>query len=143
MLPETRITAVVAVALALLEAGRAPRVPQPGEGVTYAGKLTREHGHLDFAAGWQAVERKIRAMNPWPAASTTLGGKRLTVFAAVPHPEVRGEAGIVLDTVRGVLVGTGDGSVLLTDVQMEGKRRMPGEGFVQGARVQAGERLGA
>lgn len=133
----------LAVALALLEAGRAPRVPQPAAGVTYAGKLTREHGHLDFAAGWQIAERKIRALNPWPAASTLLGGKRLKIFAANPHPEFRGDAGVILDTTNGLLVGTGDGSLLLTDVQMEGKRRLPAQEFLQGARVQIGEKLGS
>jgi methionyl-tRNA formyltransferase len=133
----------LAVALALLEAGRAPRVPQPAEGVTYAGKLTREHGHLDFAAGWLVTERKVRAMNPWPAASTTSDGKRLKVFAAKPRPEVRGDAGLIVDIAQGLLVGTGDGSLLLTDVQMEGKRRMSAQEFVQGARVRVGDRLGA
>jgi methionyl-tRNA formyltransferase len=132
----------LAVALALLEAGRAPRVPQPAEGVTYVSKLTREHGHLDFAAGWQAVERKVRAMNPWPAASTSISGKRLKVFAATTRLDRRGDPGVVLDTTHGLLVGTGDGSLLLTDLQLEGKRRMSAQEFLQGARVAAGDRVG-
>jgi methionyl-tRNA formyltransferase len=133
----------LALALALLENGRAPRVPQPAEGVTYAGKLTREHGVLDFNAGWRVVERKIRAMNPWPAASTMIEGKRLKVFAATPRPETSGEPGVVLASDEGILVGTGDGSVLLTEVQLEGRTRVSGRQFVQGARLQPGMELGA
>ncbi len=133
----------LAISLALLESGRAPRVPQPGHGVTYAGKLTREHGTLDFAAGWQTVERKIRAMNPWPAAATTLDGKRLKVFAAQPRPDQPGAPGVILAGEDGVLVGTGDGSVLLTEVQLEGRQRVTGAQFLHGARLQPGMRLGS
>lgn len=133
----------IALALALLEAGRAPRVPQPAEGVTYAGKLTREHGEIDFSAGWQAMDRKVRAMNPWPAAATTLEGKRLKVFSASLVPEVKGEAGLVLPSTDELVVGTGDGAMALTEVQLEGKRRMSGRDFQHGAKVPAGTRLGA
>jgi methionyl-tRNA formyltransferase len=132
----------LAISLALLESGRAPRVPQPAHGVTYAGKLTREHGTLDFTAGWRAVERKVRAMNPWPAAATTLDGKRLKVFTATPRPEQAGAPGEVLAGEDGVLVGTGDGGVLLTEVQLEGRQRVSGAEFVRGARLQPGMRLG-
>jgi methionyl-tRNA formyltransferase len=132
----------LAIALALLEAGRAPRVPQPAEGMTYAGKLTREHGTLDFSAGWAAIERKVRAMNPWPAAATTIDGKRLKVFGVAPRREITGAPGLVLTSEEGLLVGTGDGSVLFTDVQLEGKRRMGGKEFWQGMRVAAGTKLG-
>lgn len=132
----------LAIALALLETGRAPRVPQPTEGVTYAGKLTREHGTLDFAHGWQVVERKIRAMNPWPAAATTLDGKRLKVFASIPKPELSGEPALVLPSEDGLLVGTGDGSVLLTDIQLEGRSRVSAREFLRGNRVPSGTKLG-
>jgi len=136
-------TGTLAVALALLEAGQAPRVPQPAEGVTYVSKLTREHGVLDFTAGWQANERKIRAMDPWPAASTTLEGKRLKVFASTPKPETIGAPGVVLACEGGILVGTGDGSLLLTEIQLEGRLRVSAEQFLHGARLQPGTKLGA
>ncbi len=132
----------VALALALLETGQAPRVPQPAEGVTYAGKLTREHGTIDFAAGHVAVERKVRAMNPWPAAATTLDGKRLKIFGCVPRLERSGEPAVVVDVAEGLLIGTGDGSVLLTDVQLEGKRRMNAQEFLHGAKLAPGMKLG-
>lgn len=131
----------MAMSLALLERGEAPRVPQPSEGVTYAGKLTREHGELDFSKGRAAVHRCIRAMNPWPAAATKLGALRLKVFAAFVSDE-RGEPGVVMPSSDGLWVGTGDGSILITDLQLEGKRRMDAKEFLRGHPIPAGTRLG-
>ena len=132
----------MAMSLALLERGEAPRVPQPADGVTYAGKLTREHGELDFSKGRSAVHRRIRAMNPWPAAATKLGTLRLKVFAAFVSDE-RGEPGVVMPSGDGLWVGTGDGSILITDLQLEGKRRMDAKEFLRGHPIPAGTRLGA
>ena len=132
----------LAMSLALLERGEAPRVPQPADGVTYAGKLTREHGELDFSKGRAAVHRRIRAMNPWPAAATKLGTLRLKVFAAFVSDE-RGEPGVVMPSGDGLWVGTGDGSILITDLQLEGKRRMDAKEFLRGHPIPAGTRLGA
>lgn len=131
----------LALALTMIEAGTAPRVPQPATGVTFAGKLTREHGELDFSAGRAAVERRIRAMNPWPAAATRLGGARLKVFAGTPLETPSAPPGEVLADPRGLLTGTGDGSILLTDVQLEGKRRMPAADLLRGHPVPPGTRL--
>ena len=131
----------MAMSLALLERGDAPRQPQPVEGVTYAGKLTREHGELDFNAGRAAVHRRIRAMNPWPAAATKLGALRLKVFAAYVSDEC-GAPGIVLPSSDGLWVGTGDGSVLITDLQLEGKKRMEAREFLRGHPIAPGTKLG-
>ena len=122
----------LADAVALLREGRAPRTPQPSEGVTYAGKLTREHGQLDFSAGREVVARKVRAMNPWPAASTGIGGRRLKIFSATPLVEPVLAPGSLQSREDGLLIGTGDGCVLATDVQLEGKKRMSARDFLRG-----------
>ncbi len=137
----------LAVALAMLGNGSAPRVAQPTEGVTYAGKLGRESGELDWAAGRLATERRIRAMNPWPAAATTLptreGVKRLKVFSAIQYRKINGPAGVVIAAdAHGLLIGTGDGALLLTDIQLEGKRRMRAGEYLLGNPVAPGTRLG-
>jgi methionyl-tRNA formyltransferase len=129
----------LADAITLLREGRAPRTPQPMEGVTHVGKLTREHGRVDFSAGRVAAERKVRALNPWPAASTTIAGKHLKIFAATSLPEPVGAPGVVLASEDGLLIGTGDGSVLVTDLQLEGKRRMSAGEFLRGHPIAAGE----
>ena len=129
----------LADAIALLREGRAPRTPQPAEGVTHVGKLTREHGRIDFSAGRDAVARKVRAMNPWPAAATTVGGKRLKIFAATPLAEPIATPGVLRTTDDGLFIGTGDGSVLVTDLQLDGKKRMSAREFLRGHPIQAGE----
>jgi len=129
----------LADAVALLREGRAPRTPQPAEGVTYAGRLTREHGHLDFSAGREAVARKVRAMNPWPAAATTIGGKRLKVFAAAPLAEPVAAPGVLHVREDGLLIGTGDGSMLVTDLQLDGKKRMGAREFLRGHPIADGD----
>ena len=122
----------LADAVALLREGRAPRTPQPTEGVTHIGKLTREHGRIDFSAGREMVARKVRAMNPWPAAATTISGKRLKIFSATPVAEPVAAPGVLRATDDGLLIGTGDGAVLVTDLQLDGKKRMTAREFLRG-----------
>ena len=129
----------LADAVTLLREGRAPRNPQPAEGVTHAGKLTREHGRIDFSAGRAAVERKVRAMNPWPAAATSIAGKGLKIFAATSLAEPVASPGLVLPSDDGLLIGTRDGSLLITELQLEGKKRMSARDFLRGHPIPAGE----
>lgn len=136
----------LAEALRLLAEGKAPRTPQDESLATYAQKLTREHGAIDWPAGWSAAERKIRAMNPWPSAYTWLPGseapRKLKVFSVIVHRHEAGSPGEVLRADRrGLLVGTGDGALLLRDVQLEGKRRMTAREFLQGHAIAVGTRL--
>jgi methionyl-tRNA formyltransferase len=129
----------LADAVALLCEGRAPRTPQPAEGATYAGKLTREHGQLDFSAGRETVARKVRAMNPWPAAATSISGKRLKIFTATPLAEPVAAPGVLNAREDGLLIGTGDGVVLVTDLQLDGKKRMSARDFLRGYPIANGE----
>lgn len=132
-------------ALDQLEAGRATPVPQPAYGITYAPKLERDAGRLDWRRSAVELDRRIRAVTPEPGAFTTLGGKLLKIHRAVPLP---GEpAGAPPGTVvrvdaHGIVVATGAGALRLAEVQLEGKRRMPAAAFAGGARLAAGQRLG-
>lgn len=135
-------------ALELLGAGRAPRVPQDAARATHMGKLTREHGEIDWTKPAREIERHIRAMNPWPCAWTTLpdesGPKRIKVFSAIAHRRTSGSFGSLLRADRhGLLVGAGEGAVLLREIQPEGKRRMAAGDFAQGRRLTPGMLLGA
>ena len=136
----------LAVGLAWLEEGTAPRVPQPSEGVTHAGKLMRENGEIDFSIGRLAVERRIRAHNPWPGATTTLptpdGAKRLKLHDSVAVETPVLPAGIAESSPEGLLIGTADGAVLVTDVQTEGKKRMSGVEWLRGQHLAPGTKLG-
>ena len=135
--------------LARLKAGDAPRIPQENAAATYAAKLSRESGVIDWAASSGAIDRRVRAMNPWPAASTTLPGlpgqtsRKLKIFTVIQERRTSGEPGVVLRADRrGILVGAGEGAILLREIQLEGKRRMSAGDFLLGHPVAPGTRLG-
>ncbi len=142
----------LAEALELLSSGNAPRVPQEPELVTYARKLSREDGLIEWSSP-SAVDRRVRAMNPWPGAYTTLPGgtkpgqgRKLKVFSVIQSRTSSGSAlpGTVLRAEpRGLLVAAGAKSVWLTEVQVEGKRRLRVAEFLRGTPVVPGIVLGA
>jgi methionyl-tRNA formyltransferase len=138
----------LAAAVAVLEAGVAPRIPQENALATYAGKLGREDGEICWDRSCVEVGRHIRAMNPWPGAFTFLPDKdgaprKLKVFAGTSMPFHTGPAGEVLQVQNiGIFVGCGDGAILLREVQLEGKRRMHVREFMSGYPVAPGTLLG-
>ena len=134
-------------ALALLKQGRAPRTPQDPKLATYAPKLTRENGAIDWTATPEQIDRKIRAMNPWPGAFTLLpttdGVRKLKVFTCIQHSRNIGAPGTVVRADKqGLLVAAGQGGVLLREVQLEGKKRMSARDFLLGSLVAPGTVLG-
>jgi methionyl-tRNA formyltransferase len=134
-------------ALILLKQGRASRKPQDASQASYAPKLTRNDGEIIWTATYQQIDRKIRAMNPWPAAhtflSTSEGPRKLKIFSCIQHTRAIGEAGRVARADKhGILVAAGQGGVLLREVQVEGKRRMAAGQFLRGNPVAPGTILG-
>jgi len=117
--------------LRLLAAGNAPRIPQDQALATYAPKLNREAGRLNWNESVEAIERKIRAYNPWPGAFTEFSGRNLKIFAA-SIVDLRGKPGKILRKDRELVVATSDRALSLTDVQLEGKRRMSAAEFLRG-----------
>ena len=110
---------------------------------TYAPKLTRENGGIDWTVPQEQIDRKIRAMNPWPGAFTFLptpeGPRKLKVFACIQHRRNIGAPGTVVRADKpGLLVAAGQGGVLLRDVQLEGKKRMSARDFLMGMPVAPG-----
>jgi methionyl-tRNA formyltransferase len=133
----------LAAALPLVVRGDAPRIPQDNAQATYAAKLSRGDGLIDWTAPAVAIDRRIRAMNPWPAAHTFLrtpdGLRQLKVFSCIQHRRETGASGVVLRAdQRGILVGAGVGAVLLREIQLEGKKRMSAGEFLRGHPVTAG-----
>jgi methionyl-tRNA formyltransferase len=140
--------AALAEAIHLIETGSAPRVPQDNALATYAKKLGREDGEIDWTRSCAELSRQVRAMNPWPGAFTLLPGpegapKKLKIFEVAQNPRRSGHAGQVLKVgSRGVLVGCGSGSLLLRDIQLEGRRRMSAREFLIGRPILPGTVLG-
>jgi len=136
--------AALAEAISLLEAGAAPRVPQDNGLATYARKLEREHGQIHWDLPSWDVARHIRAMNPWPGAFTFLTDKdgaprKIKVFTVAQNSRRSGQPGHVLRTdKRGIHVACGTGSLLLLEIQAEGKRRMSARDFLIGRPIAPG-----
>ena len=135
-------------ALTLLAAGQAPRRPQDAALATYAPKLERGSGRIDWTRDHVTLDRFVRGMHPWPGAFTTLPGPAgpltLKVHSALPLRRSGGAPGQVMRPGRrGVLVAAGSGGLLLREVQLEGKRRLPAAEFLRGHPLPAGSRLGA
>jgi methionyl-tRNA formyltransferase len=137
----------LAEALPPLAVGVAPRMPQDEAKANYAAKLSRENGLLDWHASPEAIDLRIRAMNPWPAAHTFLptadGPRKLKVFSCIRHRRESGPPGSVLRADKhGILVAAGSGAVLLREIQLEGKKRMKAREFLLGHAVAPGTLLG-
>ncbi len=157
--PEALARAAVAGAellsdvLARCAAGNPPVPQEQDEALaTYAGLLTPEHGEVDFDKPARRVWDQIRAVQPWPRANTTVhrpGGEspvRLVVWRARVLEEA-GDAGVATGTVVGVcaegpVVACGAGKLVLTELQLEGRRRSPGADFLRGFGMPVGTRLG-
>jgi len=108
-------------------------VAQPEQGVTNAGKLTREHGRIDWKTPAVVLDRKIRALNPWPGVFCMMGDEVLKILAAELSDRT-GAAGAVLD--RDFTVACGDGALRLTRVQRAGRPAMAGDAFLRGVTPQ-------
>ena len=120
--------------LRLLAAGNAPRIPQENARATYAPKLKREHGQIDWSESAEAIERKIRAYNPWPGAFMKVDRQNLKVFSA-SVVDLNGQPGGILRSDKDLIVATGKGALSLAQVQLEGKRRMTAAEFLRGHRA--------
>lgn len=131
-----------ATALAQLESGTAPRVPQKSAEATYAPKLEREHGRINWSETAEVIVRKIRAFNPWPAAFTILTDssgtlRKLKIFSASRVQANVGAPGAITASDDGMIISAGDGGISPEEVQLEGKRRMSAREFARGVNVTA------
>jgi methionyl-tRNA formyltransferase len=111
-------------------------VSQDDKDATYADKLTKQEGLIDWKQSAQQLSRLIRAFDPWPVAHTSFAGKPLRIWSA------RAETGdsdlapgcVVSTDLDGIRVATGDGQLILTQVQPAGKRRMSAVDFLNARR---------
>ena len=117
--------------LRLLAMGIAPRTPQDNTLATYAPKLKREHGKINWSESAEVIERKIRGFSPWPGAFTQIGGQNLKVFSAT-LVDLSGQPGEILRSQGRLVIAAGKGALSLGDVQLEGKRRMSAAEFLRG-----------
>ena len=119
-------------ALDLLASDQAPRTSQNSQNATYAPKLKKIDGWLDWNQPASDLARRIRAMSPWPGAFTRISGHVLKIHSAREHPS-SGTPGTVLQAdANALIVACGTGSLNLLNVQLEGRKRLAADEFLRG-----------
>ena len=144
---QTRLAALggrlIVRALAQRAAGRLDGRPQPLEGVTYASKVDKREAAIDWHATAVTIERRMRAFDPFPGATTTIAGGTVKCWRARIVPTHQGAPGTVLAASGdGIRVACGGGALDLVELQRAGGRRVGAAEFLQRTPVQPGQRLG-
>ncbi len=119
-----------------------PAVAQPEAGVTYAAKLEKAEALIDWRQPAAAIDRQVRAFNPFPGAATQLAGLQVKIWRASPVAGA-GTPGELLAVDRdGLVIACGDGALRVTELQKAGGKRLPAAQFLAGHPLSAGERFG-
>ncbi len=120
-------------------AGELPGRPQDESEVTLAPRIEKRAGEIDWHSGAAALERKVRAFDPWPVAQTHWQGRQLRIWQAqaLPRPVSAAPGSVVATSQSGIDVATGDGVLRIEQVQPAGKRRMPVRDFLNAHDVDA------
>jgi methionyl-tRNA formyltransferase len=114
--------------------------PQPAEGITYAKKLAREEGRIDWSQPAADLERRVRALNPAPGVWFERGGERIKVLAAtVVEDRTAASPGTVLDA--DLTVACGSAALRLTRLQRAGRAAVDAAAFLRGYALKPGDRL--
>ncbi len=119
--------------------GTATRIPQNDADATYAAMLSREMSPIDWGGSAEEIVNQIRALVPWPCATMTLDGGRAKVWHALRGGETEDVPGTRRAAKQGIACACGDGkSVVVTEVQYEGGKRMTASAWLNGRRVVPG-----
>ena len=131
-------------ALGLLERGELKAIPQNEAESSYVSMIDKAMGRIDFSRSAVEIDRRIRGLNPWPSAYTSYKGKTLKIWEAAPLlEETDGQPGSIERVEKdAVYVNTGKGILKVTQLQLEGKKRMQVKDFLLGCRMEKGEMLG-
>jgi methionyl-tRNA formyltransferase len=147
---------LIVEALPKIERGELTPIPQDEELATKCGKLSKNMGKIDFNKNAVTIRNLVRGLNPWPSAFTRHDGKMLKIWVAdalddKQVKEISGNAEVLKNAVPGTVsfvtkeaigVATGKGTLVLKEVQLEGKKRMLVKDFLLGNKIEIGTKLG-
>jgi methionyl-tRNA formyltransferase len=130
-----------------IAAGRETARPQEESAATWCGLLSKDQGRIDWRQPAAAIERAVRAYQPWPRAYTTWAGRQLTILAAALDQDGAASSGepgevVAVDRERGILVRAGHQGLWVRELQLQGKKPLPWQAFANGHPGIAGARLG-
>lgn len=135
---------LIVEALEIAACGGFTPKPQPAEGITYAHKIEKAEAAIDWTQPADAIERRIRAFDPFPGASGQLRGETVKLWRARAVMQARGsvEPGtIVAIDEHGIGVACGQGRLEVTELQRPGGKRLAAADFLRGFPVEPGERF--
>ena len=126
-----------------IEAGRATYTKQDESEATHTSMIKKQFGKIDWTKSAVEIERLVRGLNPWPSAYTSLNGKTLKIWrTSVEEADSGAKAGTIVSLKKDeIAVQTGKGILLLQEVQLEGKKRMPVDAFLRGYQLEKGALL--
>ena len=131
-----------------IAAGRETARPQEESAATWCGLLNKEQGRIDWRQPAEAIERAVRAYQPWPRAFTTWAGRQVAILAVAQVADgtvvpagAPGEV-VAVDKRRGILVRAGRDGLWVRELQLQGKKPLQWQAFVNGHPGIAGARLG-
>ena len=135
---------LIVEALEQAEAATLRPEPQPAEGVTYAHKVEKQEAQIDWTQPAATIVRRIRAFDPFPGASSTVDGETLKLWAArvLPGPPAQPPATVIAVGPTGVAVAAQDATVVLTELQRPGGKRLPVADFLRGFDLKPGQVFG-
>ncbi|MBI5395523.1 MAG: methionyl-tRNA formyltransferase, partial [Verrucomicrobia bacterium] len=120
--------------------------PQPSAGATYAPKIKKDDGLVDWTLPASQLLNRLRAFTPWPGLFTFVAeerGRRMLKIWSASIEQVGAAPGVMTRAdERGVAVGTGDGALVIRELQLEGSRRMTAAEFLRGHPLRVGVKLG-
>ncbi len=126
----------------------APRVEQDDKLATYAPKIDKKEGEINWADDAQSIWNLIRGMNPWPGSYTYYQGDLLKLWKSEVYQDnlknTKSEAGtiVAVDNDLGIIVQTGQGQILLKELQPASKQRMTATDYLRGYQIKVGDKLG-
>ena len=130
--------------ISAIESGTLAPEKQDDEKSCYAPMINKMTGYIDFSKSATEINNLVKALNSYPYASTTYNGTRFKVIASKVLDDVNGKIGEIKSVTKdGILVKCGKDTLLITDVQFEGKKKMPVSEFIKGNTIDTGIILGA
>ena len=126
--------------LSALESGTAVPKKQDEGLATHTAKIDKSFCPIDFSKPAAEVHNKVRGLNPWPVATSKIGGKNVKIFTTRLCNKT-GTSGTII-SIKPLIIACGEGSVEITEIQPEGRKRMSAEAFTAGHQLKIGETVG-
>lgn len=130
-------------ALELIENNKANATPQPKGDFGYAKMIGRELCPIDWSKSAAEIHNKVRGLQSWPVATTTINGKNLKIHKTKIVDNIGNYPGEIVDNNKRLIVSCGDNKCLeILELQLDGKKRMNSQAFLTGNKIEIGTVLG-